>query len=134
VRLWPRLLMSVLDVRMTYDDGYFQEFTTRGVTLEGRPGLVRQVRRCEADHIEYFYPEPLPYLQHHCGDWLVYSLGPRATHLISVHRWTRRVYSGADSCPQRNAPPRVLDLLREHSRSELSAWKDALEHTAQVGK
>jgi hypothetical protein len=128
VSLWPCLLSNVRDFRLTYDDGLHQELTMNKDAGNGNLVSVRVVRRCEPNHVSYFYPEPASFLNHHYGDWLIHPLGQNATHLTLVERWTLSgkakalfpSHSGVSSGQQ------VSALLSDYARVALMALKGSL--------
>jgi hypothetical protein len=113
VTAWT-LLPYVHDARMTYDDGRYQELT---IDL-GSSGCIRSVRRCEPNHITFFEPKTVDFLKHHCGDWFLRALGPDATRLTAVQRWTLS--------PAGQRLP-VAWLLRQQTRIALATWQRNLE-------
>jgi hypothetical protein len=124
---WPDLMPHVRNVRTTYDDGTYQEFTMDVQGVRGKFVPIRSVRRTEPGHIAYFMPGPPPFLTHCCGDWFIRSLGRGATHLTFVLRWTLAT-AGQDGM---TASGRVEALLGERSKATLAAVKSALEQTIQ---
>jgi hypothetical protein len=132
VGAWPRLLPTIRDVRISYDDGVYQEVVLD--LEESRRGSagMRLVRRCEPDHIAYFHPEPDPFLQHHCGDWFIRPLAPNAAHLTVVQRWTRSKQAETifPACDAMSSAEQVRSLLIERARNDLAAWKHCLEELA----
>ena len=131
---WPSLMPHVRNVKTTYDDGTYHEFTMDVEGVRGRFVPVRSVRRREPGHIAYFQPVPPPFLKHCCGDWFVRSLGLGATHLTIVVRWTlatggQEAFSEQDGV---TASERAGALLAERARATLAAVKSALEQNVQL--
>jgi hypothetical protein len=129
IEAWPGLMPHVRNVKTTYDDGTYQEFTMDIEGVRGKFVPVRSVRRSEPGHIAYFQPVPPPFLKHCCGDWFIRSLGRGATHLTIVLRWTltpggQEALSGQDGV---TASGRAGALLAERARATLAAVKSALE-------
>jgi ribosome-associated toxin RatA of RatAB toxin-antitoxin module len=134
VEAWPRLLPYVRHVRVTYDDGLYQEFTMDVAGRDGEFLPVRSVQRSELHRITYFQPEPACFLKHHCGDWFINPLSENATHLTIVQRWTLsphadRMFRTRDGI---NASQQIIALLREQARVALVAWKQHLEPPQHV--
>jgi hypothetical protein len=129
VTAWPHFLPHVRAVKVTYDDGHYQEFQMDIDGSDGNLLCVRQVRHCKPDHIAYFYPEPVSFLKHHCGEFFVAPLSRYATHLVMVQRWTRSTKRGAASDLARDGPSKtdVCASLRTHARLALHSWKHGLE-------
>ena len=126
---WPGRLSYVRDARLTYDDGMHQEFAMDLDDGLGRTVSIRSVRRCEADHIAYFQPQPACFLKHHCGDWFIRPLTPAATHLTLTKRWTRSA-KAETLLPARHgmtSAQRVAALLRAQASGALTAWQRCLE-------
>ena len=128
--MWPDRLSYVHDARLTYDDGQYQEFAMDLDGDHGRVISIRSVRRCEADHIAYFQPQPAGFLKYHCGDWFIRPLTPTATHLTLAKRWTRSERTEAHFRPLNglSSAQQVSALLGVQTHRALAAWKRYLEH------
>ena len=124
---WPNLMPHVRNVRTTYDDGTYQEFTMDVEGVRGKFVPVRSVRRNEPGHIAYFMPGPPSFLKHCCGDWFIRSLGRGATHLTIVLRWTPAAGEASSEPDGVTASARIEALLGERSKATLAAVKEALE-------
>nr|WP_294524193.1 SRPBCC family protein [uncultured Rhodopila sp.] len=127
---WPKLMPHVRNVRTTYDDGTYQEFTMDAGGAGGNFVPVRSVRRSEPGHIAYFLPVPPPFLKHCCGDWFIRSLGRGATHLTIVLRWT--LTTGGQEALDGSA--RAEALLGEWAKVALAAVKSALEENVRFSE
>jgi hypothetical protein len=135
IKEWLHFLPHVLDVRLNYDDGLYQEFTM-GLRIDtDKTVSVRSVRRCHSGQIAFFNPEPAGFLEHHCGKWLTRSLARNVTHLTAIQCW-RRSTKSETQMPARNgmsSKQRVFDLLRQHARMELTLLKNSLECAEMIG-
>jgi hypothetical protein len=134
VEIWPHLVPYVRHVRVTYDDGLYQEFTMDVAGRDGEFLPIRCVRRSELNRITYFQPEPARFLKHHCGNWFINPMSENATHLTIVQRWTlsahaEKMFATLDGM---SASQQVIALLREQARVTLVASKRHLEPPLQV--
>jgi hypothetical protein len=133
---WPSLMPHVRNVRTTYDDGTYQEFTMDVEGVRGKFVPVRSVRRSEPGHIAYFQPAPPPFLKHCCGDWFIRSLGRGTTHLTIVLRWTLAAGGQEAFSEQSGMTPaeRAEALLGERAKATLAAVKSALEQDFRLSE
>ncbi|MBZ4417197.1 phosphopantetheine-binding protein [Myxococcus sp. RHSTA-1-4] len=126
---WPRHLPHVLGVNVLYDDGRYQEFTMR-VASKTSPLEVRSVRDCDgAARIDFFQPQPPPYLRHHSGGWRFEERADGSTEVHTFHRWRLNPGVARELFPHTGVPveEQVRDVLLEHARLALSLWKSHLE-------
>jgi len=124
VSAWPGLLPSVRKVGRIYDDGSCQEFTIER-EIGDRSVTVRTVRRCEPDHIAYFFPDPAPFLKHHCGAWLFEARAPESTRLVAIQSWalSAKASSWFPARDGMTTNERVAALLEGHLQATLAAWQ-----------
>jgi hypothetical protein len=126
---WPRFLWYVHDVKVTYDDGIYQELVVDLDRGDGNSFSTRLIRRCDPSHIAYFRPEPAGFLKYHCGDWFFRPLTKNVTLLTIVQRWTCSAKAGL-MFPNRNAissEQQVSATLRQQASLALATWKHCLE-------
>ncbi len=128
VATWPGKLPHVKAINLTYDDGFYQEFSMDVDGADGRPISVRSVRRCAPNQISFFQPTPPQFLKHHCGEWFVQPMSDDVTHVTTIHRWNP---SGDENHTGAENGERIAELLREHARFALSSWKNILEGAQQ---
>ncbi|WP_432946249.1 SRPBCC family protein [Kribbella sp. CA-253562] len=129
VAAWPRHLPHVHAIDLIYDDGQYQEFRM-SVASEGEQMLhVRSVRNCRPGIIEFFQPEPPPYLRHHGGVWRFTPAAAGATRVEVTHVWNLgdRVGEFFPDRDGKSGPEQVRDVLAHHSELALGRWKTVLE-------
>lgn len=127
---WPNQLPHVQCIDVLYNDGQYQEFlmTVRSDT-SGSPLTVRSVRNCRAGIIEFFQPEPPPFLAHHGGIWRFRQLPTGDTDVEVAHVWNLEPEVAADTFPASascTTEAQVSAMLAGHSRLTLSSWQRVL--------
>lgn len=127
---WERLLPHILSIDVVYDDGQYQEFlmTVKSET-DGSPLTVRSVRNCTPGVIEFFQPDPPPFLLHHGGIWRFRPLGESATEITITHVWNLHPERAAQTFPSDGAgstEEKVGRTLAGHSRITLDVWQSLL--------
>jgi aromatase len=125
---WPQHLPHVHAIDLNYDDGQYQEFRM-SVASQGEELLhVRSVRNCRPGIIEFFQPEPPPYLRHHGGVWR-FTPTATGTRVEVTHVWNlgERLAEFFPSKDGRSGAEQVQDVLANHSDLALGRWKTVLE-------
>lgn len=127
---WTRHLPHVVGLDVLYDDGRYQEFKMR---VAGRTGVleVRSVRDCDGvSSIDFFQPEPPPFLSCHAGGWRFTELeGGQSTEVVTFHEWrlnepvARETFAGGPLPFEEQA----REMLLEHAKIALGHWKRVLE-------
>ncbi len=129
VAAWPQHLPHVHAIDLSYDDGQYQEFRMSVASGNEQMLHVRSIRNCRPGVIEFFQPEPPPYLLNHGGVWRFTATSTTSTRVEVTHVWNlgdrlteffpeRAGSSGADQ---------VRDVLAHHSNLALTRWKSVLE-------
>lgn len=131
---WERLLPHILQIEIAYDDGQYQEFwmTVKSET-DGSPLTVRSVRNCRPGVIEFFQPEPPPFLRHHGGIWRFRTLSDGATEAEITHVWNLHSERAAQMFPadrDGSTEEKVRRTLAGHSRITLQTWQSILAEEA----
>lgn len=122
---WPRRLPHVDAIDIIYDDGRYQEFYM-GVKDVAR---VRSIRKCEADEIVFFQPEPPAFFTRHSGGWKFEAKGPAEMMLTASHRWTLSDKAAVKFPPSEGltTEQQVENMMRSHALSVMSTWKQLIE-------
>ena len=117
---WPVHLPHVQQIDVIYDDGQYQEFwITEALETDGSPLRVRSVRNCRFRQIEFFQPQPQPFLRHHAGIWRFAPHGDDACALEVTHVWNLEPRIAATVYPPesgRSTSEQVKEMLAGHSR------------------
>jgi hypothetical protein len=125
---WPEHLPHVTAITPLYDDGMNQEFL---MSVEDGPRLeVRSVRACREALIEWFQPEPPPFLRHHGGTWKFRDLPGGGCAVEATHAWNLREDVAGEAFPptdEATTAQQVQDLLLNHSKLALRTWHQVLE-------
>ncbi|GHC88109.1 SRPBCC family protein [Streptomyces flavofungini] len=125
---WPEYLPHVTAIDVQYNDGQYQEFYMT-VDSEGMVLKVRSIRNCQDRKIEFFQPEPPPYLVHHGGVWRFEAEGPQRCRVTVTHVWNLRDAEAAEVYPPgggKSSAQQVCDVLASHSRLALQTWQSVL--------
>jgi hypothetical protein len=126
---WPAYLPHVLEIDLRYDDGRYQEFIMVVASeTGGDPLRVRSIRNCREREIEFFQPEPPPFLLHHAGVWRFFALDD-GCEVEVTHVWNLRDdVAGAmfPPTPDASTEEQVRTLLAGHSRLTLQSWQRVL--------
>ena len=127
---WERLLPHILNIDISYDDGQYQEFlmTVKSET-DGSPLTVRSVRNCTPGVIEFFQPEPPPFLLNHGGVWRFEDLGDDTTAVTITHVWNLHPERADQIFPadkDGSTEDKVTHTLAGHSRITLETWQNIL--------
>lgn len=129
VAAWPRHLPHVHAIDLSYDDGQYQEF--RMSVASGNEQLlhVRSIRNCRPAIIEFFQPEPPPYLRHHGGVWRFTATSTACTRVEVTHVWNLgdRLAEFFPDIDGRSGAQQVREVLAHHSNLALTRWKTVLE-------
>jgi hypothetical protein len=132
VEAWPQHLPHVLEIDVRYDDGQYQEFLmVVASATDGEPLRVRSIRNCREHEIEFFQPEPPPFLLHHGGIWRFDDVDGRCAVAVT-HVWNLDEAGAAATYPATAADTtaaQVARMLSEHSKLALDAWTRILEAT-----
>lgn len=127
---WEELLPHILRLDIGYDDGQYQEFwMTVKAESDGSPLTVRSVRNCTPGAIEFFQPEPPPFLLHHGGIWRFAALGEETTQVTITHVWNVHPERAAGIFPpdgESSTEDRIAATLAGHSRITLQTWQTIL--------
>lgn len=127
---WTRHLPHVVGLDVLYDDGRYQEFKMR---VASKTGVleVRSIRDCDGvSSIDFFQPEPPPYLLHHAGGWRFSELGDgEHTEVLTFHEWRLRDEVARAQLDPSKGPyeEQVKAILLEHAKAALDNWKRVLE-------
>jgi acyl carrier protein/ribosome-associated toxin RatA of RatAB toxin-antitoxin module len=129
VAAWPQHLPHVHAIDLCYDDGRYQEF--RMSVASGNEQLlhVRSIRNCRPKVIEFFQPEPPPYLRHHGGVWRFTATSSASTRIEVTHVWNLgdRLAEFFPERDGRSGAQQVREVLAQHSNLALTRWKTVLE-------
>jgi hypothetical protein len=127
---WERLLPHILKIDIAYDDGQYQEFLmTVKSESDGEPLTVRSVRNCTPGAIEFFQPEPPPFLRHHGGIWRFEALDDAHTEVTITHVWNLHPERAEAIFPpdaDGGTEDKVARTLAGHSRITLGTWQEIL--------
>jgi hypothetical protein len=130
VEAWPRHLPHVLEIDVKYDDGQYQEFIMVVASdTDGKPLRVRSIRNCREHEIEFFQPEPPPFLRHHGGIWR-FEDSDGGCSVTVTHVWNldeaqaARIYPATEAA---TTADQVERMLANHSRLALETWTAILE-------
>lgn len=129
VAAWPQHLPHVHAIDLSYDDGQYQEFRMSVASGNEQMLHVRSVRNCRPGVIEFFQPEPPPYLQHHGGVWRFTATSTTSTRVEVTHVWNLgdRLAEFFPERAGRSGTDQVREVLAHHSNLALSRWKTVLE-------
>jgi aromatase len=130
---WPKHLPHVVDIKMLYDDGEFQEFLMSVRSTDNNMINVRSIRRCNnSDFISYFQPTPPDFLKNHMGSWKLTSIDDSTTEVVATHKWNVNTLQAKVKFPLHKGAveQQVETVLREHAKFALDCWKQILEREA----
>lgn len=126
---WPQHLPHVKSIEVTHDDGQYQEFWMTVASENEMTLKVRSVRNCRPETIEFFQPQPPPYLAHHGGVWRFTSTGEDSCEVSVTHVWNLNERA-AEFFPAEDpatTAAQVEKLLAGHSRLALDRWASVLD-------
>lgn len=126
---WPQHLPHVHALDVSYDDGQYQEFRMSVASENEQMLHVRSIRNCRPGIIEFFQPEPPPYLLHHGGVWRFTATSPGNTQVVVTHVWNLgdRLAEFFPEVDGRSGAQQVREVLAHHSNLALARWKAVLE-------
>lgn len=130
IQKWPEYLPHVVNIESVYDDGQYQEFWM-DVLSNGDTLKVRSVRNCHPhESIDFFQPEPPPFLQHHAGGWKFNSIRKNECQVFTYHKWNLNNKIAEKRFPatsESSTSTQIENMLRKHAQLALTTWKEVLE-------